>query len=129
MLGAGACGVVLSLGAPKVLDALSAVSFVQPKTAVLNLNRIVKINEAALAARNLPADALKSEAERFALNLQRGIAELQKDCNCTLLVSSAVISPHSLKDYTDDLLIRLQLDPSSEQTHLNTIQKTLKGAS
>lgn len=69
------------------------------------------------------------EAKRFALNLQNELKAMQKDCGCTLLVSSAVIAPHTLPDYTDELLARLNLSRAQKQKDLRRISERVRGAS
>lgn len=121
-----AAGAVLS--APTALEHLSKFTS-EERIAVLNLNEVVEANEAALAAGGLKDEELVLEARRFALNLQNEIKALQKDCGCTLLVSSAVISPHTLPDYTDELLARLNLSRAQKQIDLRKISERVRGES
>ncbi len=116
------------LAAPTVLERFSKFTS-ESKLAVLNLNEVVEANEAALAAGDLRDEELMLEAKRFALNLQSEIKALQMDCSCTLLVSSAVIAPHTLPDYTDELLARLNLSHAKKQTDLRRISERIRGAS
>lgn len=83
----------------------------QPKFATMNLSKVVALQEASLTMKGLKGDELDREAKVFALSLQDSIKQIQDDCKCTLLVSSAVIGDHKLDDYTDDLIARLKLDP------------------
>lgn len=82
-----------------------------PVFAVLNLNKVVQVNETILASRGLKPEELAVEAKIFARRMTAEIENLQKECNCTLLVSSAVISPTKLPDYTEPLLQKLGFTP------------------
>mgnify|MGYP000129063445 CR=1 FL=1 len=101
------------------LAALSASAFVMlqkqieeaPAFAVLNLNKVVQVNETILASKGLKPEELAVEAKIFARRMKTEIENLQKECNCTLLVSSAVISPTKLPDYTGPLLQKLGFTP------------------
>lgn len=121
-----AAGAVLVV--PIVLEHFSKFTS-EGKIAILNLNEVVEANEAALAAADLKDEELMLEAKRFALSLQTEIKALQKDCGCTLLVSSAVIAPHTLPDYTDELLARLNLSRAQKQKDLRRISERVRGAS
>lgn len=122
-----ALGVVATALGPKAVDGLTGVFAGAPKYAVLNLNRVVRANEIELAARNLPADALQAEAETFARRLKDNIEALQKECGCTFFVSSAVIAPHNLPDYTEELLKRLSLSSTKESAGLEKLSQSLRG--
>ncbi len=78
-----------------------------PNLATINLNRVVSVNETVLASKFTAPEELKAEAKVFAYRLKTEIERLQAECGCTLLVSSAVISPSNLPDRTEDLLGRL----------------------
>lgn len=101
------------------LAALSASAFFMlhkqmkeaPAFAVLNLNKVVQVNETILASKGLKPEELAVEAKIFARRMTTEIENLQKECNCTLLVSSAVISPTKLPDYTAPLLQKLGFTP------------------
>lgn len=101
------------------LAALSASAFVMlqkqieeaPAFAVLNLNKVVQVNETILASKGLKPEELAVEAKIFARRMKAEIENLQKECNCTLLVSSAAISPTKLPDYTEPLLQKLGFTP------------------
>lgn len=121
-----AAGAVLVV--PIVLEHFSKFTS-EGKIAILNLNEVVEANEAALAAADLKDEELMLEAKRFALSLQTEIKALQKDCGCTLLVSSAVIAPHTLPDYTDELLARLNLSRAQKQKDLRRISERVRGVS
>lgn len=121
-----AAGAVLVV--PIVLEHFSKFTS-EGKIAILNLNEVVEANEAALAAADLKDEELMLEAKRFALSLQTEIKALQKDCGCTLLVSSAVIAPHTLPDYTDELLARLNLSRAQKQKDLRRISERVRDAS
>ena len=121
-----AAGAVLA--APTVLEQFSKFTS-EGRLAVLNLNEVVEANEAALVAGGLRDEELMLEAKRFALNLQNELKAMQKDCGCTLLVSSAVIAPHTLPDYTDELLARLNLSRAQKQKDLRRISERVRGAS
>lgn len=82
-----------------------------PVFAVLNLNKVVQVNETILASKGLKPEELAVEAKIFARRMTTEIENLQKECNCTLLVSSAVISPTKLPDYTEPLLQKLGFTP------------------
>lgn len=109
---------VLGVGV-MALAALSASAFVMlqkqieevPAFAVLNLNKVVQVNETILASKGLKPEELAVEAKIFARRMKAEIENLQKECNCTLLVSSAVISPTKLPDYTEPLLQKLGFTP------------------
>lgn len=102
-----------------VLAALAAAAFFMlykqtletPAFAVLNLNKVVQVNETILASKGLKPEELAVEAKIFARRMKVEIENLQKECNCTLLVSSAVISPTKLPDYTEPLLQKLGFAP------------------
>lgn len=102
-----------------VLAALTAAAFFMlykktletPAFAVLNLNKVVQVNETILASKGLKPEELAVEAKIFARRMKTEIENLQKECNCTLLVSSAVISPTKLPDYTEPLLQKLGFTP------------------
>lgn len=102
-----------------VLAALAAAAFFMlqrqikeaPAFAVLNLNKVVQVNETILASKGLKPEELAVEAKIFARRMKTEIENLQKECNCTLLVSSAVISPTKLPDYTEPLLQKLGFTP------------------
>lgn len=102
-----------------VLAALAAAAFFilqkqieeAPAFAVLNLNKVVQVNETILASKGLKPEELAVEAKIFARRMKTEIENLQKECNCTLLVSSAVISPTKLPDYTEPLLQMLGFTP------------------
>lgn len=101
------------------LAALSASAFFMlqkqmkeaPAFAVMNLNTVVQVNETILASKGLKPEELAVEAKIFARRMKAEIENLQKECNCTLLVSSAVISPTKLPDYTEPLLQKLGFTP------------------
>lgn len=78
-----------------------------PPLAVLNLSKAVSANETILAAKGLKPEELSVEAKIFAHRMKTEIERLQKDCDCTLLVSSAVIAPSNLPDLTETLLNNL----------------------
>lgn len=78
--------------------------------ATINLNKIVSVNESVLASKNLNPEELSVEANVFAGRLKSEIESLQVNCDCTLLVSSAVITPSKLPDLTQELLDRLGMD-------------------
>lgn len=82
-----------------------------PVLAVLNLNKVVQVNETILASKGLKPEELAVEAKIFARRMTTEIENLQKECNCTLLVSSAVIFPTKLPDYTEPLLQKLGFTP------------------
>ncbi len=82
-----------------------------PAFAVLNLNKVVQVNETILASKGLKPEELAVEAKIFARRMKTEIENLQKECNCSLLVSSAVISPTKLPDYTEPLLQKLGFTP------------------
>lgn len=82
-----------------------------PAFAVLNLNKVVQVKETILASKGLKPEELAVEAKIFARRMKTEIENLQKECNCTLLVSSAVISPTKLPDYTEPLLQKLGFTP------------------
>lgn len=126
-LACAAFGVLISIIGPKALEGASEFFRSEPKSAVLNLNRVVRANEIELASRGLGPEALQKEAEVFAERLKTGIEELQKQCRCTLFVSSAVISPHSLPDYTEDLLKLLSLSEEKAALGLEKLARDLKG--
>lgn len=102
-----------------VLASLTAAAFFMlykqtletPAFAVLNLNKVVQVNETILASKGLKPEELAVEAKIFARRMKTEIENLQKECNCTLLVSSAVISPTKLPDYTEPLLQKLGFPP------------------
>ena len=102
-----------------VLAALPAAAFFMlqkqikeaPAFAVLNLNKVVQVNETILASKGLKPEELAVEAKIFAHRMKTEIENLQKECNCSLLVSSAVISPTKLPDYTEPLLQKLGFTP------------------
>lgn len=102
-----------------ILSVLAAAAFFMlhkqmkeaPAFAVLNLNKVVQVNETILASKGLKPEELAVEAKIFARRMKTEIENLQKKCNCTLLVSSAVISPTKLPDYTEPLLQKLGFTP------------------
>ncbi len=83
-----------------------------PVFAVLNLNKVVSVNETVLASQDLKPEELSVEAKIFARRMKAEIENLQEECGCTLLVSSAVISPSKLPDYTETLLNKLGFSPA-----------------
>lgn len=82
----------------------------KPSLATINLNKVVAVNESVLASKNLNPEELSVEAKVFAVRLKSEIESLQANCDCTLLVSSAVITPSKLPDLTQELLDRLGMD-------------------
>lgn len=97
--------------------------------ATVNLQKVVELQEASLTLKSLEPQELSIEAERFAILLKKELASLQERCDCTLLVSSAVVGQHRLTDYTDELISRLRLDPRASEYARTLMQKTLKSDS
>ena len=118
-------GITAAAGYPFVRDFISDMSFGAPQIAVLNLNRIIEANEAEIISRGIEGEAILSEARRFSENLTREIESVQKDCNCTILVSSAVVSPHKLRDLTGEMLTRLSLTQQRTADNLRRLSDRL----
>lgn len=113
-------GVALGFGTLKAKDRVS--EFLdRPRFAVVNLNSVVKANEVRILSEGKTGNAILPEAERFAKRLKEELAVLENDCDCVLLVSSAVISPAKLPDYTDHLAANLGLSLEKQSTQLRQI--------
>ena len=85
----------------------------RPRFAVVNLNSVVKANEVRVVSQGKRGEEIMAEAERFAKRLKEELALIENECDCVLLVSSAVISNAKLPDYTTHLTAKLGL--SAEQ--------------
>ncbi len=84
-------GVGLGFGAYQVKDRIS--DFLnRPRFAVVNLNSVVKANEVRVVSQGKRGGEIMAEAERFAKRLKEELAQIENECDCVLLVSSAVIS-------------------------------------
>lgn len=116
---------VTLLSAATLLLGCQAVKEKRPLLASLNLSSVVELQEASLTLKGLKGEELNREAQRFALSLKNEIASIQKECECTLLVSSAIVGEHDLPDYTDTLVTRLKLDPRVKEYARGLMQKTL----
>ena len=121
---AGTVGAVLGLGTLKAKDQISEI-LDRPRFAVVNLNSVVKANEIQILVEGKSGDAILPEAERFAKRLKEELAALEKDCECVLLVSSAVISAAKLPDYTDHLANKLGLSLEKQSNQLRRIGSSL----
>ena len=64
----------------------------RPRFAVVNLNSVVKANEVRVVSQGKRGGEIMAEAERFAKRLKEELAQIENECDCVLLVSSAVIS-------------------------------------
>lgn len=80
-----------------------------PRFASVNMSLAVEMREKSLLTQKLSASEVSAAAESFAGQLRVALAEVQKECRCTLLVKSAVVSPSEIPDYTDVLLAKLKL--------------------
>ena len=65
------------------------------------------------------------EAERFAKRLKEELAQIENECDCVLLVSSAVISNAKLSDYTAHLAAKLGLSAEQQSNQLQQIEARL----
>ena len=111
-------GVGLGFGAYQVKDRIS--DFLnRPRFAVVNLNSVVKANEVRVVSQG------KREAERFAKRLKEELAQIENECDCVLLVSSAVISSAKLPDYTAHLAAKLGLSAEQQSNQLQQIEARL----
>lgn len=117
---AGVLGVALGFGTLKAKDRVSEI-LDRPRLAVVNLNSVVKANEVRILSEDKTGESILPEAERFAKRLKEELAELEKDCDCVLLVSSAVISAAKLPDYTAHLAAKLGLSLEKQSNQLRQI--------
>ena len=67
----------------------------RPRFAVVNLNSVVKANEVRVVSQGKRGEEIIGEAERFAKRLKEELAQIENECDCVLLVSSAVILTQS----------------------------------
>lgn len=93
----------------------------RPRFAVVNLNSVVKANEVRVVSQGKRGGEIMAEAERFAKRLK----EEQNECDCVLLVSSAVISNAKLPDYTAHLSAKLGLSAEQQSNQLQQIEARL----
>ena len=70
----------------------------RPRFAVVNLNSVVKANEVRVVSQGKHGEEIIGEAEHFAKRLKEELAQIENECDCVLLVSSAVISNAKLPD-------------------------------
>ncbi len=80
-----------------------------PRFGSVNMALAVELREKSLLSQKLSASEISVAAESFAGQLRSALSEVQKQCHCTLLVKSAVVSPSEIPDYTDALLAKLKL--------------------
>lgn len=80
-----------------------------PRFGSVNMSLAVELREKSLLTQKLSASEVSAAAESFAGQLRVALSEVQKECRCTLLVKSAVVSPSEIPDYTDVLLEKLKL--------------------
>ena len=114
-------GVGLGFGAYQVKDRIS--DFLnRPRFAVVNLNSVVKANEVRVVSQG---GEIMAEAERFAKRLKEELAQIENECDCVLLVSSAVISNAKLPDYTAHLSAKLGLSAEQQSNQLQQIEAQL----
>lgn len=62
---------------------------------------------------------------RFAKRLKEELAQIENECDCVLLVSSAVISNAKLPDYTAHLSAKLGLSAEQQSNQLQQIEAQL----
>ena len=95
----------------------------RPRFAVVNLNSVVKANEVRVVSQGKRGKEIIGEAERFAKKLKEELAQIE--CDCVLLVSSAVISNAKLPDYTAHLSFKLGLSAEQQSNQLQQIEARL----
>ena len=96
----------------------------RPRFAVVNLNSVVKANEVRIV-QGKRGEEIMAEAERFAKRLKEELALIENECDCVLLVSSAVISNAKLPDYTAHLAAKLGLSSEQQSNQLQQIEARL----
>ena len=96
-----------------------------PRFAVVNLNSVVKANEVRVVSQGKRGGEIMAEAERFAKRLKEELAQIENECDCVLLVSSAVISNAKLPDYTAHLSAKLGLSAEQQSNQLQQIEARL----
>ena len=97
----------------------------RPRFAVVNLNSVVKANEVRVVSQGKRGKEIIGEAERFAKRLKEELAQIENECDCVLLVSSAVISNAKLSDYTAHLAAKLGLSAEQQSNQLQQIEARL----
>ena len=97
----------------------------RPRFAVVNLNSVVKANEVRVVSQGKRGEEIMAEAERFAKRLKEELALKENECDCVLLVSSAVISNAKLPDYTAHLSAKLGLSAEQQSNQLQQIEARL----
>lgn len=114
----------LGFGAIQAKDRIS--DFLnRPRFAVVNLNSVVKANEVRIVSQGKRGEEIMAEAERFAKRLKEELAVIENECDCVLLVSSAVISNAKLPDYTAYLVAKLGLSLEQQSNQLQQIEARL----
>lgn len=97
----------------------------RPRFAVVNLNSVVKANEVRVIAQGKRGEEILTEAQSFAKRLKEELVLIENECNCVLLVSSAVISNAKLPDYTAHLIAKLGLSAEQQSNQLQQIEARL----
>jgi len=68
---------------------------------------------------------VSSPKANFAKRLKEELAQIENECDCVLLVSSAVISNAKLPDYTAHLSAKLGLSAEQQSNQLQQIEAQL----
>ena len=84
-----------------------------------------KANEVRVVSQGKRGEEIIGEAERFAKRLKEELAQIENECDCVLLVSSAVISNAKLPDYTAHLSAKLGLSAEQQSNQLQQIEARL----
>lgn len=117
-------GIGLGFGVIQAKDRIS--DFLnRPRFAVVNLNSVVKANEVRVISQGKRGEEIMAEAERFANRLKEELVLIENECDCVLLVSSAVISNAKLPDYTAHLTAKLGLSTEQQSNQLQQIEARL----